>query len=260
MKKLVLLTIICFAFAGTAYAEQFNVTYISLQPKSIKVFKKDDNKYLWQYVTQARTLETGLPAGKAGGRTMLKITENCKGIWNDRDERTWESESYYFYENKRVVPDRAALTFYDLKGKVADKIEKKYSAKDGKVYCVKNGEKKEYDFDDDLVDKEVLGVCMMNFSFGRKEDFDFHMMTNEPAHYRMTMVNRGIEAFNINGATVECWKIQMVPDLGFLGIFAPFVPKTYFWYKVASPHEFVRYEGLESGLNTPYIVMQAVDK
>lgn len=252
MKKLVLLLLILFVFAFSAYAERFNVTYISLQPKSIKVFKKDDGKYLWQYVTQARTLE-------AGGRTMLKITENCKGIWNNRDERTWQSESYYFYENNRVVPDRAALTFYDLKGKVVEKIEKRYSPADKKVYCVKNNEKKEYDFENDLVDKEVLGVCMMNFSFGRKEDFDFHMMTNEPAHYRMTMVNRGIEALTFNGATVECYKVQMVPDLGFLGIFAPFVPKTYFWYEVKSPHEFVRYEGLESGLNTPYIFMQAVD-
>lgn len=252
MKKLLLFALIGLIFAGAAYADQFKVTYISPQPKSIKVFKKDNNKYLWQYVTVARTLEVS-------GRTVLKITENCKGIWDDRDERTWETESYYFYENKRVVPDHAALTFYDLKGKMTDKIEKTYSAKDKKVYCVKNGEKSEYDFDDDLVDKEVLGVCMMNFHFGRKEDFDFHMMTDEPAHYRMTLVNRGIETVSTNGATAECYKIQMVPDLGFLGIFAPFVPKTYFWYKVAPPHDFVRYEGLESGLNTPYIVMQAVE-
>ena len=97
----------------------------------------------------------------------------------------------------------------------------------------------------------------MSYPFDRKSDFIFPMLTNEPAYYSMTLVNKGIDTLTVNGATIECYKLQMIPDLGFLGIFAPFVPKTYFWYKAASPHEFVRYEGLESGLNTPYIVMQA---
>ena len=128
------------------------------------------------------------------------------------------------------------------------------------MYCVKNSDKKDFDFEDDLIDKEVLGTCMMNFPFGRKEDFEFHMMTNEPAHYKMTMINRGSKSVQVDGSAYDCYKLQMVPDLGFLGIFAPFVPKTYFWYRVDAPHDFVRYEGLESGLNTPYIVMQAAEK
>ncbi len=83
------------------------------------------------------------------------------------------------------------------------------------------------------------------------------MLTDEPAFYNMTLVNKGVEPVDVGGKTIDCYKIQMIPDLGFLGIFAPFVPKTYFWYRVASPHDFIRYEGLESGLNTPYIVMQS---
>jgi hypothetical protein len=159
MKRIMLFIVFLFV-SSSVHAEQFNVTYVGLQPKSIKVFKKDDGKYLWQYTTQAQTLEIG-------GRTMLKITEDCKGIWNNRDERTWKSESYYSYENNRIEPDHTMLTFYDPKGNIVEKIEKGYSRKDKKVYCVKNRDKKEFDFEDDLIDKEVLGVCMMNFPLWR---------------------------------------------------------------------------------------------
>lgn len=196
---------------------------------------------------------------EVNGKVILKLTEDCKGLWGKKYERAWKAESYYIYEGSRVIPDHATLTFYDQKGKMVDKLEKKYSSKDGKVYCLKNDENKEFEFEDDLIDKEVLGTCLMNYLYDREKDFEFHMMTNEPAHYKMTMVNKGIEALTVNGKTVECYKLQMIPDLGFLGFFAPFVPKTYFWYKAEPPHDFVRYEGLESGLNTPYIVMEAAE-
>jgi hypothetical protein len=190
---------------------------------------------------------------------MLKITEDCRGLWGNKNEMSWNAENYYVYSDGVAIPDHSTITFYDPKGSIIENQGKKYSRDKRKVYCLKNNERKEFDNEDDLIDKELLGMCLMNYPYGRKEDFEFHMMTNEPAHYKMTMVNRGIENIKVNGKEFACYKLQMIPDLGFLGIFAPFVPKTYFWYKVLAPHEFVRYEGLESGLNTPYIVMEASD-
>lgn len=252
MKKIVLSLLLLTIIHCHSFSELFNVNYISPKSKSIKCYDKDDGRFLWQYVTWAQTYE-------AGGNVLLKVTENCKGLWGRRQERIWKSESYYFYKGSRIIPDHSTITFYDLYGKMSDKLEKKYSRKDNKVYCLKNNEKKEYDFDEDLIDKEVLGTCLMNYPYGREKDFEFHMMTNEPSHYKMTMVNKGIDNITVNGKVYECYKLQMIPDLGFLGIFAPFVPKTYFWYRKEFPHDFVRYEGLESGLNTPYIVMEAQD-
>jgi hypothetical protein len=251
MKKLIgFLILILTLLAAASFAETFNVTYIRTSPISIKASNKDDGKYLWQSLGQVRTVE-------ADGRVMLLATEKCKGIWGNKEKRTWNVESYYIYEGSKITPDHSTLTFYDMDGKIVEKLTKTYSKKDGKLYCVKNNDKKEFDFEDDLIDKEILGTCMMNFPYGREKDFEFHMMTNEPSHYKMTMVNKGTETLKQNGKDVECYKLQMVPDLGMLGFVGAFVPKTYFWYKVAAPHDFVRYEGLESGLNTPYIVMEA---
>jgi len=36
-----------------------------------------------------------------------------------------------------------------------------------------------------------------------------------------------------------------------------FYPKTYFWFKAAEPHTWIRYQGLENGPGTPEIVMEA---
>ncbi len=261
MKQL-LLIVLCVLVPSVARAEQFNVTSINPSPVYINVFNKDDGKPLWHYVTSVQTLESE-------GNVTLQVTEKCEGIWDNKDERTWVSVSTYSYADNKVVPVHALLTFYDPNGREIDSLEKDYSLADNKVHCKKiNKEKtfditeedKDFDFDADLVDKEILGVCFMNYPYDRKEDLEFHMMTNEPAHYKMKIVNLGKETLKLDGSSVECYKLQMIPDLGFLGIFAPFVPKTYFWYKAAAPHEFVRYEGLESGLNTPYVVMEVSEQ
>jgi hypothetical protein len=236
--------------SASAYGETFKLDYLAQKPKDIKAYNKDDGKFLWESTS-------GSSLVKMNGKETLVINEKASGVWNGKDKRTWKVENYYTYENNRAVPHHSSITFYDMSGKIADVQKKTYSLKDKKVYCDKNGEKKDFDFEEDLIDKELLGTCLMNYPYTRKSDLEFHMMTNEPSHYKMTMQNKGIETVKINGKNIECYKLQMIPDLGFLGIFAPLVPKTYFWYKVEAPHEFVRYEGLESGLNTPYIVMEA---
>jgi hypothetical protein len=50
-------------------------------------------------------------------------------------------------------------------------------------------------------------------------------------------------------------ELEVVPHLGVLNLFRPFLPKTYFWFTVASPHNWVRYEGPENGPGTPEVVM-----
>ena len=47
MKKISIILLICFAFAGIAYSETFKITYISEKPKEIKACEKDSGKYLW---------------------------------------------------------------------------------------------------------------------------------------------------------------------------------------------------------------------
>lgn len=253
MKKILMAVILCSAFTGIAYAEIFKITHISEKPKEISAYQKDNGKYLWHSRNISATYE-------ADGNVFLRITEDGSGQYgNDKKYKTWHAESVYLYENNTMTPRSSYLEFKDKDGVTVGLQKTIFDPKEGIVKCKLLNERKEFEFKEGMLDKNGLGTAMMNYPYDRKKDFVFPMLTNEPAFYNMTLVNKGIEALTVNGKTIECYKVQMIPDLGFLGIFAPFVPKTYFWYKAAYPHEFVRYEGLESGLNTPYIVMQAVE-
>jgi len=253
VKKILLALLICFTFTGMAYAEIFKITHISEKPKEIKAYLKDNDMYLWRSRNIAATYE-------ADGKTYLRLTEDGSGQYgNDKKFKTWHAESGDLYENNTMTPRSSYFEFKDKDEVTVGLMKTVFDQKEGIIKCKLLNEKKEFEFKDGLIDKNGLGTAMMNFPYERKKDFVFPMLTNEPAFYNMTLVNKGIDVLTVGSRTIECYKVQMIPDLGFLGIFAPFVPKTYFWYKAAYPHEFMRYEGLESGLNTPYIVMQAAD-
>jgi hypothetical protein len=250
MKKLILLTIVCFAFAHTAYSEIFKITAINEKPAEIKTIEKDSGKYVWR----CKNFDTTY---KANGHNYLVITEDGEGQYgNDKKFKTWHEQTIYLYENETIVPQNSILEFRDRSGVIISSMQTTYDQDKRKVYCKLLNDKKEFDLKDGILDKNGLGLALMSYPFDRKADLVFPMLTDEPAFYYMTLVNKGIEPVDVGGKPVDCYKLQMIPDLGFLGIFAPFVPKTYFWYRAAPPHDFIRYEGMESGLNTPYIVMQ----
>jgi hypothetical protein len=250
MKKLSILFLVCVAFAGTAFAGTFKITNVYDKPTEIKAYEKDSGQYLWKCTDTFTTFE-------ADGQTFIRFTEDGEGQYgNDKKFRTWKADSTYLYENGTMVPQSTRIEFQDKDGVVVGTLRTTFDAKNGKVICKLLNDKKEFDFKEGLIDKDGLGVAFMNYSSDIQNEFAFPMLTNEPSFYYMTLVDKGKEIIIVDGKEVECCKFQMVPDLGFLGIFAPFVPKTFFWYRAEFPHEFVRYEGLESGLNTPYIVMK----
>jgi len=254
MKRMsLMLFLMVFAFTAPIYAEAFKVTTLSTREKHIKTYRKDRGEYLWKSSTWSTTYESQ-------GKWYIKALDEGEGIWGNGNQfRTWHAETIYLYDNNAIVPRISSLVFKDRGGVTVESLTVKYDEKHKKAVARMLNSKKEFEFREGLIDKNALGIVLMNYPYERENDFVFPMLTNEPSYYSMTMVNRGKEILTVNGASFECYKLQMVPDLGFLGIFAPFVPKTYFWYTVSSPHEFIRYEGLESGLNTPYIVMEAQD-
>src|SRR5262245_30639264 len=83
-----------------------------------------------------------------------------------------------------------------------------------------------------------------------------HMLTNEPKLYTVTFKVRGKEKVRTAAGEFECYKVELVPQLGVLSVFRSLVPKAFFWFSVAPPHFFVRYEGPENGPGTPDVIME----
>jgi hypothetical protein len=233
---------------SVAPAEQIVITHINEGVNGLKAQDKSSGQPLWTSKFASRRMS-------AKGEPFLYLEDNGSGIYGkDKSFKSWKTVSYVRISGNNLVPYSVKQIVKDKNGKIVLSLEKSYNAAAKKVYCTVNGENKVYDFNSDLVDKEMMGPILNNYPLDKKE-LSIHMLTHEPTNYRMTLKYLGDEVMN----GVNCYKLEMIPDLGALNLLGAFVPKTYFWYKKAFPHDFVRYEGLESGLGTPYIVMEAND-
>ncbi len=108
---------------------------------------------------------------------------------------------------------------------------------------------------DTLIGEGIAGV-LRYLVFEQSVPHPVHLLSNEPRLYRMTFENRGKEHVRTPAGEFDCYKIEMVPHLGVLNVVRSFYPKAFFWFTVAPPHFWVRYEGPESGPQTPEIVME----
>ncbi|MFA6169957.1 MAG: hypothetical protein WCW67_00435 [Candidatus Margulisiibacteriota bacterium] len=245
--------IICLFLAAAAGAEVFKITDPILEPKKNLAYDKASGKTLWR-----STIKVTKFSDK--GKDFLYITENGSGTYGqDRKEKNWDSQAYYFYDGSTAVPYQGKLIFKSPAGKILQTVERSFD-REGKILFRSNGKDTLFDRQGDLIDKDLLGLALSHYPFAEKRDFTFHLLTNEPKIYPMTIKYLGEETLLIGGKEIVAYKLQMIPDLGALNIFGAFVPKTYFWFTKNEPHDFLRYEGLESGLGTPYIVIEAERK
>jgi len=252
MKKLIVCgCLLSFLLVSLASAEMFKFARFHFPERQLKTSDKASGNALWQSRTSSKKVVSG-------GQTYLKIVEDGTGITGkDKTAKTWHTEAFYKLNGDRITPYQGTIVYKNPAGQVLTTINKYYFTDQNKVVVKINGTEKTFDLKPDLIDKELLGTALTNFPFAEQRDLVFYLLTNEPTVYKMTLKNLGTETLTVGGKPVACYKIQMIPDLGALGLLGAFVPKTYFWY-TADDQEFVRYEGLESGLGTPYIVMEAV--
>jgi hypothetical protein len=216
----------------------------------LKARDKASGQPLWQ--AKIRATKTTI-----NGQPFLYTVEEGKGQYGqDKKEKSWRTESYTAIKGDQAIPYQVKQVFKDPAGKVISSLQKDYDLKDKAVNCRINGQTKSYEFKPDLIDRETLGLCLRNFAFGSSREFPFHLLTNEPSLYHMSIKYLGRETLVVDGVAYDCHKVQMLLDLGAINILSGFFPKTYFWFRAAEPHDMLRYEGLESALGTPYLVLE----
>jgi len=239
--------------ASLCMADTLKTLPIELGKAKIVAYDKSTGSLRWQCTLS--TIKTNF-----NGKPFYYTEENGKGNFgNNNSYKTWKVMGYYQISASGVTPYEVKQTIKDAGGRTVMSLDKSYNAKEGKIVCDVNGSAKVFDFNKNTIDKDLLGRVLANFPFETGGDVSFYLMTHEPALYNITMKNRGKETITLKGKTIECYKIELVPDLGALNLIGAFVPKTYFWYTTSTPHKFMRYEGLESGMGTPVIVMESGD-
>jgi len=199
------------------------------------------------------------------GRKAVRFTENGKGLYSPfTQEVRWTLESIWLADGS-FFPLQFEKTIRNVQGQTLAVEKKAFDSAAGTMKFEHRNEKGETQTStfsaapDTLTIEGIAGVLQF-FPFGKSGSAGIlhgHLLSNEPSLYDVTIESRGTERVKTSVGDIDCYKIEIVPHLGLLNVMRVFYPKTYFWFSVAEPHTWVRYQGLENGPGSPEILMEA---
>lgn len=236
------------AFTTSISAENPNIKDIAGKTYTLVSRAKSSGRLRWQSCVKSQIIEHK-------GETFIYFAEEGRECVGEGKYNTWVSSGFSYLDG---TPYWIKVTLKDSEGKVIEAVDKFYDAENKKVICEVNGKIKEFEFKKNLFDKQNIVIFLMNYPFQEGKDLDFYLLTHAPAMYKINAKFKGKEKIRVGNQEVECYKLEMQPDLGFFNFIRVFIPKTYFWFEAKPPHLFVRYEGLESGIGTPYVTVELI--
>ncbi|MBI3989881.1 MAG: DUF3108 domain-containing protein [candidate division NC10 bacterium] len=244
-----------FGSGGSASADPLKVPPMDAKERGAVVTSAKNGGVRWE-------AEWTMEQVTVNGQRLVRFTETGQGLYSPfREEVRWTLEAFWKTEDA-FSPLSFEKTVRDLNGRLLVKERKAFDFARGKVRFERQDSAagtsttKELAVPSDTLAVEGIGTALRSLPFEPPRPFRTHLLTNEPDLYEVTLEPRGRERVKTQAGEFECYKVELVPNLGLLSVFRVFVPKTYFWFTVAPPHFWVRYQGLESGLGTPHVVME----
>lgn len=195
-------------------------------------------------------------------KIILEMKEYGYGVYGNREEKiSWSTETFLEYgDSLQTIRSRK-----EIKNRERETIEivsKKFDVVQGAVEFERtdliSGKVYSHSFrpGSTVIGTENIGLVLVGTDLAEGAKSKFYLCTDEPKLYKVTAKCLRKENIIAAGKEVECYKVEIIFHIGLLKIF---VPKTYFWYTADEPHNWIRYEGLESGRGTPQVIMEVLD-
>jgi len=257
-KQTPLVIIAMLFFAGiSSLAEPFEVPPMGHKEEGtiVTTYKEGGIRWKADWISE-RYVENGEPE--------FKLVFKAKGLTSPfSEDMTWEYISVWKAEED-FTPLESETRIKDMSGKLVRIDKKNFDQAKGTAVFEREdlsdsgSIKKQYDITTGTLILEGMVYALRSLPFSTQGSIKAQLLTNEPELYKVEFKQKGIEKIKTDDGEIECYKVELVPKLGLLGVFKVFFPKTYFWFTVAPPHRWVRYEGLENGLGTPEVIMDVV--
>jgi len=259
MKKYITLTLMISFFTVTQLlAEPFNVPPMVSTEKGTIVTEYVDGGVRWKADWKTDVF-------LENGEKKFKMVFNAKGVTSPFTfESTWQSVAVWKAENE-FIPLESETKIKDLSGKLVMIDQKKFNHKnETSVFSredlyLDSYKRTNYDITPDTLIVEGITYALRTLPFGSDETVKAKILSNEPELYNVEFKQRGIEKIKTANGEIDCYKVEVVPKLGVIGVLKVFFPKTYFWFTVDAPHRWVRYQGLENGIDTPEVIMNVTN-
>lgn len=259
MKKYTLILLTFLLFSGSPlFAEPFKVPALSSEEKGTIVTEYKDGGARWKADWNASTYTEN-------GEKKFKLVFDAKGVTSPFTfETTWRTVAIWKAQDE-FLPLESETKIKNLGGAEVMIDKKKFNHKrdtamfEREDLQLNSYKRTPYDITPDTLIVEGIVYAMRTLPFGTDNVVKAKILSNEPELYNVEFQQRGIEKINTEDGEVDCYKVEVVPKLGVLGVFKVFFPKTYFWFTVDAPHKWVRYEGLENGVGTPEVIMKVTN-
>ncbi len=197
-------------------------------------------------------------------RVMYKYTANGKGDYDEYKNVAFDIETMMEEKDGFLFPVYSFQYVKDTDGGLIARYEKKFDYAGKKInysiYDAKGGIIKKIVFP--IKGKTVDGPSMVHFlkTFaahrGENSYKTFYLISDKAQLYKINIKDMGIETIEISGNKISAIKLRLIPDLGLLtGVAKSLIPPTFVWYNAQEPYDWLRYEGLETGVGSTYVVI-----
>lgn len=203
-------------------------------------------------------------------RTFKKISDNRyllknsgKGDYSRFEDIIWTLESETELRGDLLCPLYTIITMNNSDDQMIAFCKKEFDYHEKKIHITQkdynNKKAKKFDipFDDPTTDYATMIYFLRPFinDLISGETIRFNFMSSEPGIYKLKARFIKEDILLVGSQEIETIKIAIRPDMGaFNTILDRFVPPTLLWFSKKEPHEWLKYEGLESGRGSAHII------
>jgi len=240
-----------------AYSQDLSQLKISATEEgAYRTLLKKSGKVIWQASWSVNKTHKD-------GKDIVKITERGKGKYNDSPQDVkWVMETSLIPGNNPLILETIRTTRDSgndelwRRNKIFDYPNRKLIAEQFEYGKLKK--RKTAHLPGTITfTSDILAIFLRGYDFGASQPFDFYIFSSEAKLFRIQAQVVGTETVRVPAGEFECYKMELILDLGVVNVLTKYIlPKTYMWFSKEQPHSWVKFEGLESGIGSPYVVME----
>jgi len=207
--------------------------------------------------------DTQIMSQSPGVYVMIEKAEGFHSSFKGRV--SWVARMEFERTEDSIRPMRLEKRVFDEKGSLIRVEKQEFDLANNTGTCTHEeperniSRTKNFKFNKDVVTRLSLGLYAQKFLASGKTSQSLQMVSEEPNVYDIELRLLDKEIIDLNGRKVPAYRLCIDPYLGLLGFAKIFLPKAYAWHSAAPKYEWLRYAGLEGGINSAKVEVTVVD-
>jgi hypothetical protein len=194
------------------------------------------------------------------------MVEKAEGIYSSFNGRvSWVARMEFERTEDSIRPISMEKRVFDEKGGLIRLEKQEFDLANNNGICTHKEPKRNvsrtrnFKFNKDVVTRLSLGLYAQKFLESGKTSERLQMVSEEPNVYDIELRLLDKETIEVNGRKVTAYRLSIDPYLGLFGFVKVFLPKAYAWHSAGPKREWLRYAGLEGGINSAKVEVTVVD-